>query len=114
MIDINNDLPVWNKADALVRLMNNEGLLQRVITLFLSTAPAQLDELKSAAVTDLALTQRLAHSMKGICGNIGAEQMMNLCARLEQAAKAGDSSLCGQLATQMDEVAIPLLQQLQQ
>lgn len=114
MIDINNDLPVWNKADALVRLMNNEGLLQRVVTLFLNTAPAQLDELKSAALTDPALTQRLAHTMKGACGNIGAEQMMDLCARLEQAAKAGDSDLCARLATQMDEAAIRLLQQLQQ
>jgi len=95
---------VWNKADALERLMNNETLLSKVTALYLSSTPAQLESLKQAAVSgDFSAVQAEAHTLKGTSGNIGAEQLMALFAALEVAAKEHNSSEINALINQSDE-----------
>jgi len=47
---------------------------------------------ESAARGDLPSTRHFAHRIKGACGFIGASGLASACARLEQAADAGDAA----------------------
>ena len=103
---------VWNKADALQRLMNNEALLNRVAALFVKTVPAQMEELKaSAASGDRETLNRLAHTLKGASANIGGEVMSEVCARLEQASVSAGNDVTPLLA-EAEQACATLLEQL--
>ena len=103
---------VWNKADALQRLMNNEALLNRMAALFVTTAWAQIAELRaSAASGDRKTLNRLAHTLKGASTNIGGEVMSEVCARLEQASVSEDNDVTPLLA-EAEQACATLLEQL--
>ncbi|WP_430460486.1 Hpt domain-containing protein [Thalassolituus sp. LLYu03] len=113
MSELNSALPVWNKADALTRLMNNETLLLRVVGMFRSTAQEQLDELKAHISNErMKDATRMAHTLKGASGNIGAEQLMDVCARLERAAEQGDSATINALMPALDQAFAAALAEL--
>merc|ERR1712000_389557 len=110
-----SDIPVWNKADALTRLMNNQNLLDRVTDLYLSSTPCLLDKLKqSVTQNDLSAAQSEAHTLKGASGNIGAEQMMALFAAIEAAAKEQHEDEIQSLVEQLDSMYQTLEHELRQ
>ena len=56
-----------------------------------SDADASMAAIQSAvAAADAPTLRHYTHSLKGSCSNIGAVSLANLCARLEQRAKADD------------------------
>ena len=58
--------------------------------MFLSEAPAQMASLRQAvAEDDLETVKRLAHSLKGTSGNMGAWRMSRVCAELQDIGGAG-------------------------
>ncbi len=63
-------------------------LLVELITLFLQETSARLTDLAGAPI-DAPSTARVAHSIKGSAGNLGASGLQALAARLEAAAEEG-------------------------
>jgi two-component system sensor histidine kinase/response regulator len=71
------------------------------------------DMLKALDEADPATAERLAHTTKGVCGNIGASQVQARADALEQAVKAGEPrAALDPLAAALREVLEPLLQAL--
>lgn len=89
-----NPYPVFNRADALSRLLNKEELLQRVITVFLNETPKLLEDLNGYwATKDLKGIERMGHSIKGSASNIGAEALSHAGLQIEEASRAEDLAL---------------------
>jgi HPt (histidine-containing phosphotransfer) domain-containing protein len=76
-----------HEALALVERIGGNELLQKVITLFRSTAEQRLGALRTAAVGDeRQQVSRLAHAMKGSAAQVGAESLRAASASLEKEA----------------------------
>ena len=66
-------------------------VLREILTVFLAEVPRRIDALKTAwRQGGAADVQRLAHSLKGSTGNIGADAMFDVCRRIDARAKAGE------------------------
>ena len=86
-----------NTTDGLARTQGNSSLY---LKLLLKTAESQANFVRDFKVAiankDWELATRLAHTLKGIAGNIGAGALQNGCAALEKQAgkqQAGDAEL---------------------
>lgn len=81
----------FNVADALGRLMNNKNLYQKLLDKFLA-GYADYDKQVEEAIAnkDLDTGMHLAHTMKGLAGNLGAEALQEASKNLEMLFKAGD------------------------
>ncbi len=79
---------MWDRAGLLKRVMNKEAILQKLVQSFLTTSPEIVADLTgklhSADHTEIS---RLAHSLKGAAANLGALQLQDSAARLEQCSK---------------------------
>lgn len=71
-----------------LRGLQDEGdddLLAELIDLFLEDAPGRVAGMRAAIdCEDWTALASFAHSLKGSCGSLGALQMAEVCARLEQ------------------------------
>lgn len=66
-------------------------VLSQVLRIFLDETPKKVRALLEALdAGDAAQVARLAHSLKGSTGNIGASALLDVCRRIEDRAKAGD------------------------
>ncbi|WP_342118255.1 Hpt domain-containing protein, partial [Pseudoduganella sp. OTU4001] len=75
------------------------GLLRRVVDAWLEQAPSLYSDMQMAARSaDGALLYRAAHSLKNGSANVGARQLSELCAELEQRGRHG----------QLDDLAQPM------
>lgn len=69
--------------------MGDDEFMIELIDLYLHDAPAQLEALSQAVGNqDTAAVSAAAHKLKGSCGNIGAEGLVNLCQQIEVSGKA--------------------------
>jgi signal transduction histidine kinase/CheY-like chemotaxis protein len=74
-------------------------LVERVLSLFASTAPRQLSDMMAAlAAGDLPAVRLVAHALKGSAATIGALELARLLADVEAAARAGRPPTAAQLA----------------
>lgn len=81
---------------------------------FRSEATLYISQLQQALTAqDCAEVARFSHSLKSMCGLIGACQMMTLCQTTEQAARQGDNAALGRCRHQLALVWPLLLLQLQ-
>jgi HPt (histidine-containing phosphotransfer) domain-containing protein len=65
--------------------------LAEIVDLFVKEGRGHLDRLReSIAEKDVATAARAAHTLKGSAGNLGAEFLSRLCARMQDLSKAGD------------------------
>ena len=65
-------------------------VLTEVLKLFLEEAPTRIEKLRNAwANRNIQEVQRMAHSLKGSAGNIGATAMFDLCKELDQVGRSG-------------------------
>ncbi|WP_019613852.1 PAS domain S-box protein [Psychromonas ossibalaenae] len=77
-----------NTEAGLARTLNNSKLYSKLLRKTALNYSRFADEFNRAAESaDWALAQRLAHSLKGVAGNIGAESLQAACAVLEAQAK---------------------------
>lgn len=69
-----------------------ENLLTKAITLFVHSAPKEIDALQHALDQEdsLALT-KIAHSFKSACANLGAQSLAECAASIEAIAKRGET-----------------------
>jgi two-component system, sensor histidine kinase and response regulator len=77
-----------------LRELQEEGepdLLSELIELFLADVPPKLVVLRDAAEAgDVHSVERIAHTLKGSCGNMGAVEMEELCKQLQEMGRSED------------------------
>ena len=83
-----DDLPKitgLNTADGLTRVAGNRKLYLKLLRQFAEQQGSALQQIEAALdKDDTALAERLAHTLKGVAGNIGAKSIQNTAAALEK------------------------------
>ena len=81
---------IFDRAEALDRVDGDVEILREVVQLFLADAPAMLGQMSEAvAQGDLRLLERLAHSLKGSAGSLGAHRSFESALQLETIGREG-------------------------
>ncbi len=94
----------FNKADLVNRLMGDEELAKDIIKSFLDNIPGDITAIKQAFAKNDALSmRRLAHSVKGAAGSIGAKALQDVAFQMEKAGEAGDMDKAALLLPQTDD-----------
>ena len=84
-------LAVFNRAEFMSRVMDDEDLARTVIDGFLGEMPGEITQLKShIAAGDTRRVEQQAHKIKGASATVGGEALRAVAWAMEQAGKAGD------------------------
>ena len=79
-------------------------VLTAVLKLFLAEAPSRIDKLRNAwAARNIQEVQRMAHSLKGSAGNIGANALFDVCKQLDQVGRSGGVVDASRLIAALDD-----------
>ena len=91
----------------------NEALAIKYVEKCKQEMPVQLQKMKTA-INDKAMTDLsdLAHSFKGQFSYLGADHLVALSAKLEQAGQSDDSHSCKAIATELIQGINQLLNEL--
>jgi HPt (histidine-containing phosphotransfer) domain-containing protein len=93
-----------NFREGLLRLGGNQEVYHRVLKLFMENQKNAVDEISLAiGNADLETATRLAHSVKGVAGNIGANRVQEAALPLEQALKREDLDEARVLMRELDK-----------
>ncbi|BCS52703.1 Hpt domain-containing protein [Geobacter sp. SVR] len=85
------EVPVFDRAGLAERLGDDE-LVDIFVAKFRAAIPAYVDELRSTLETaSIDAVAAVAHAVKGLAANIGAEQVHQVAAAMEVAARTGDT-----------------------
>jgi HPt (histidine-containing phosphotransfer) domain-containing protein len=91
-------------------------VLAEVLELFLQDVPRRIARLRAAsAAGDAVELHKIAHSLKGSAGNVGAQALFAICRQLDDQGRAGDLTDAKRLVDALDaefarvEVAIRLI-----
>lgn len=83
----------WSKTEALDRLGGDEDLLREFCQIYLEESPKLLEKLRQAvAEGDAESVRRVAHSIKGEVGYLGAEAASQAARQLENMGNDNDLS----------------------
>ncbi len=94
---------VFDRAALLDRVMNDEPLMLEVVELFLVDALKQVCALKEALASNAAESaERLAHSIKGAAGTVGADAIRLAAIDIEQTIRAGDLTAASSRVSQLE------------
>ncbi|MBF0510157.1 MAG: response regulator [Deltaproteobacteria bacterium] len=100
---VENDIPALAGIDVaagLKRVGGNKKLYRSILLKFYNEYPDSSARIKAAFdAGDRELAQRLAHTVKGVAGNIGAEVLFQAGEELEAAIRQGRDDIAGPLAT---------------
>jgi PAS domain S-box-containing protein len=92
------DRQIFDEADLLERLMGDKDLAYILINGFLDDMSKQIKFLEeSVKVEDYSTAQRIAHTIKGAAGNIGAPSLKEAAYEVEKTAKNGDAKMVREL-----------------
>ena len=98
-----SEAPVFDRVALLDRVNGDEGLVHRLLELFLEQVPKDLEGLRQALSEESAeLAQRHAHSLKGASANMGALALSEVAERAESAARENDLERVNPLADALD------------
>ena len=87
--------------DSLIELGDGPDLVLELVELYVEDAIKRVDSVMVGARDgDMAVSNSAAHALKSASANMGAVQFSEVCRQIEDAAKAGDSSVVGGLADQ--------------
>jgi len=108
-VDLSEDLPGIDMASGLTRVGGNQKLFLKLLAKFSLKHSQAVDEISQAlADGDSSLGERLAHTVKGVSGNIGAKDVHMAAHGLEMAIKNGKmddvDGLLDQLALTLEQV----------
>jgi HPt (histidine-containing phosphotransfer) domain-containing protein len=79
-------------------------ILSELSEMFFESAGSALTKLREAVEEgDAPTVRRVAHTLKGGSGNMGAKDMSRICAGLEDAGASGDLSRAPELVGQLEE-----------
>jgi two-component system sensor histidine kinase/response regulator len=83
------DLPIWDKAGMLARLMNNCDLVKKILEVYFRDLPLQIQTLKARVEAgDLVGAERQAHPIKEASANVGGEQLRALAIEIEKSFRS--------------------------
>jgi CheY-like chemotaxis protein/HPt (histidine-containing phosphotransfer) domain-containing protein len=92
------DRQIFDEADLLERLMGDKDLAHILISGFLDDMSKNIKFLQeSIKVKDYSTAQRIAHTIKGAAGNIGAPSLREAAHEVEKTAKNGDAKMVREL-----------------
>ena len=93
---LTGNVPVWDRAAILNRLMGDERLAMSILAGFLDDIPKRVESLeRTVAAGDAVAARREAHTIKGAAANVGGEQIRVIALGMEQAAASGDCGAVG-------------------
>jgi HPt (histidine-containing phosphotransfer) domain-containing protein len=85
--------PVWNLAELLERVDNDQVLLRELLDIFKEDFPQTLRSLKTAVTAeDLKSSSRLSHTLKGMLSSLGAVRAAAAASKLEALSAAGETA----------------------
>ena len=85
------DVPIFDRASMMSRLMDDTDLARKVVAAFLEDIPKQLETLKSHLRNgETSLAERQVHTIKGASANLGGDALSAVAFEMETAFKAGD------------------------
>lgn len=80
------------------------GFLVELIDLFLKEAEGHVLKLReSYAARDARTFERSAHTLKGSCGNLGAQAMSRICADLQAVGHGADWARAGEVLPALEQ-----------
>ena len=95
---------VWDRAQALNRVVGNQSLLNQLINMFRSEQPVRLQEMRDAyKAGDYSTLTNIAHSLKGVAGNLGIRHVQSISAELESDLRSGNTSDIEATLTRLEE-----------
>jgi two-component system, sensor histidine kinase and response regulator len=101
------DDPLDREVLADLRELQDEGdpdVLKELMDLFLADVPLQLVVLQRAVEAgDVLSAERITHTLKGSCGNMGARSMEALCTELEERVRSEGLSAAPGLISRLGE-----------
>jgi CheY-like chemotaxis protein len=101
------EYPLDRSVLARLSELQEEGepdILRELIELFLTDVPPQLVALRKAMEAgDAHSVGRIAHTLKGSSGNMGATRMTAICSDLEDVGASGDLSAAPELLERLEE-----------
>ncbi len=77
-------LPVLDEVDLTRRLMGNKELIRKVLEIFKSSIPLQIDGLESALREQSDQAKSILHALKGACLNAGGNRAAQIAAEMER------------------------------
>ncbi|MGB2590031.1 MAG: Hpt domain-containing protein [Candidatus Acidiferrum sp.] len=87
----NHSEPVWNQAELLERVDNDQELLIELLAIFQEDFPRTVKSLEEAvAARDLKNTASLSHTLKGMLSNLGGTRAAAAAAKLEKLASSAE------------------------
>lgn len=110
MISSQSNDQTWDKNSALARVRNKEERLQRLVDLFLKDMPERMEELQLATSNgDIKHIQEVAHTIKGVAGNLSTQNFMEAAATVETACREERTddieTMVQELSQQYDQAA---------
>jgi len=94
----------FDRAAALAAAEGDQEVLCHMAQLFDKQAPVLCDQLRQAIREGCHATlRRVAHTLKGSLGSLGAEQAWSLAQALEQQGEKGDLAGCQELYQQLED-----------
>jgi CheY-like chemotaxis protein/HPt (histidine-containing phosphotransfer) domain-containing protein len=86
-----------------LRELGDAELLAELVELFVDDAPSRISALRDAFEKDDAeAVERIAHTLKGSCGNMGALRLAEICENLQVIGHSGDLSEASELIEQLE------------
>ena len=97
------NIPGVNIREALARIGNNEILYKKLLVNFLQDYSLTANEIEDAINhNDYALAHQHAHTIKGVAGNIGADQLQTAAGKLVSAIRHEKTQEFGDLLKEFD------------
>ncbi len=97
-------LLVWKKEEFFKRIKGKRDRIVRLIDMFLNGMPERVSRLAVAVEEeDMEDVAAIAHEIKGVSGNIGAERLHTSSSDLEEAARAQDCTVFSALLLSVQE-----------
>jgi two-component system sensor histidine kinase/response regulator len=95
---------IFDSKELLARLSGDADLAQKIVSGFVSDAPAQLRTLAVAiAQADFEGIRARAHALKGAAATVSAPAIRDLCIELQRAASTKDLKLAESIRSRLDE-----------
>jgi len=96
--------PVYDRADALSRIADDEELLSTLLGMFVADAPNHVDEINTAlSAQDWPRLLRASHTMKGLFATFSARRGEHVAQALELNAKSCNIDVCREIAAHMHD-----------
>ena len=90
---LNEEFAIWDGRRLEEMVGGDEEFIVEILTLFLETSGADVQALRRAAnAGDRESVSRLAHTLKGASGNVGADAMMDIARQVEEALRREDDT----------------------